>query len=95
MLLPYQKSECTQVVDCFIAGVCTVDQFQCFNRQCVDRTQRCDGVWNCQDKTDELECRKMLRSVENLGLLVHVQFYYPVSLCSYIIYGFNTNFITL
>ena len=44
----------------FLSGPCnTSQQFNCFNAsttECVPLSQRCDGVFNCQEKEDEQVC---------------------------------------
>lgn len=35
------------------------DQFQCdHEKKCIDKDQVCDGVPQCQDRSDELQCTK-------------------------------------
>ena len=36
---------------------CNVGQFSCDNAQCVDIANRCDGVADCDDLSDEKSCR--------------------------------------
>ena len=39
-------------------GRCAASMYQCrSNYQCVEGRQRCDGVAQCSDDTDELLCR--------------------------------------
>lgn len=36
-----------------------IDQFQCAHGQkCIDQNQVCDEIYQCQDHSDELDCRK-------------------------------------
>ena len=36
-------------------------QFQCAHgKKCIDKSQVCDGVPQCQDRSDELECAKYM-----------------------------------
>merc|ERR1719187_1228116 len=39
---------------------CTREQFTCADGLCVDMEQRCDGRTNCADKSDEVECKKVI-----------------------------------
>lgn len=35
---------------------CTPDQFQCKNSHCIPSSQSCDGINQCEDNSDELNC---------------------------------------
>ena len=35
---------------------CNTDEFQCANGQCINSAKRCDLMFDCVDKTDELNC---------------------------------------
>ena len=39
-------------------GYCLFWQFQCRSGQCIPAGDRCDGVYDCYDHTDEYNCRK-------------------------------------
>ena len=39
-----------------IPQVCNQDQFQCHSGQCIQFHFTCDGVHNCLDGSDELNC---------------------------------------
>lgn len=37
----------------------SVDQFQCAHgKKCIDKSQLCDGIGHCQDRSDEKDCSK-------------------------------------
>lgn len=36
--------------------ICTEDEFECTPGYCVSTSRRCDGVNDCQNKKDELNC---------------------------------------
>ena len=40
-------------------STCRLDQYTCNNGLCVDLVSRCNGQVDCEDKSDELECRIM------------------------------------
>ena len=38
-------------------SACKDSEFTCGDGLCIDIDGRCNGVINCKDKTDEMECR--------------------------------------
>lgn len=34
-------------------------QFTCRNFECIDKALRCDGVYHCNDKSDEYKCGEL------------------------------------
>ena len=40
---------------------CESGAFQCSNLQCVRSSDRCDGIRDCSDGTDETGCSKLFR----------------------------------
>ena len=65
-LTPYWKV--TNDFGCFSGGTevkrvsfstCTIDQYTCNDGLCVSLVSRCNGEVDCDDKSDELECRIM------------------------------------
>ena len=36
---------------------CPQGQFQCQNKNCIQTTNICDGIDDCEDRSDELHCR--------------------------------------
>lgn len=46
---------------CLLTSVSSTDQFQCAHgRKCIERSQVCDGVSQCQDRSDELGCSELV-----------------------------------
>ena len=39
---------------------CRLDEFTCYNNQCISGNLRCDGKFDCNDHTDENNCGKIL-----------------------------------
>ena len=39
-----------------MTGLCLSGQYICANGQCVDMNKRCDGIPNCNDYSDEIDC---------------------------------------
>ena len=46
---------------------CTDDKFRCGDDTCINGRWRCDGDYDCEDLSDELECREYLEIVINIG----------------------------
>lgn len=43
---------------------CTVNEFKCASgHQCINSYYRCDGVFDCSDRSDERACREYLNTV--------------------------------
>lgn len=40
----------------FAAALCMPTEFRCKNGQCVMEQQRCNGEYDCSDRTDEYDC---------------------------------------
>lgn len=49
--------------DCNTCNACTqADKFQCAHgKMCIEKSQVCDGVPQCQDRSDELQCVTLMR----------------------------------
>ena len=45
----------------FSATICTSDQFQCQDQKCIDKDWHCDSDFDCDDHSDEIECKKNSR----------------------------------
>ena len=43
------------------------NEFQCDIQRCLPLTQKCDGYYNCDDRTDELNCSMYQRRNEQLS----------------------------
>ena len=43
--------------------MCEVDKFQCSNKKCIESSRACNGVDDCGDSSDELDCGKILDNV--------------------------------
>ena len=39
-------------------SACTTEEYQCHDFGCVDKSQLCNGVRDCTDGSDELNCGK-------------------------------------
>ena len=49
------------MIDCFVQAYRQCDtstEFQCDIQRCLNQTQKCDGYYNCDDRTDEQNCSK-------------------------------------
>lgn len=40
----------------FSDKTCSSDQFQCKDNRCINKQWRCDGDYDCDDKSDEFLC---------------------------------------
>lgn len=45
------------------AGACQPGQYVCANGQCIERSQRCDGTFDCSDYSDESDCGMLLNCI--------------------------------
>ena len=39
-------------------NTCLSDEFQCSDQTCIDVRWHCDGEYDCEDLSDEEDCRK-------------------------------------
>ena len=39
-----------------VQGGCDLEEFQCGSGHCVEKAVRCDGNFDCMDKSDEEQC---------------------------------------
>lgn len=67
---------------------CTASQFKCRNEQCVDSSARCNGVNDCSDHSDELNCREYQKilSLSIIDLLLAI----TIILDNYFLDPFNS-----
>jgi len=42
----------------FNADRCSSNEFTCWNGTCIPSSEHCDGIRNCTDDSDEIECSK-------------------------------------
>ena len=45
---------CTYIIS--LDTLCLSNQFQCSNNECVAGTSKCNGLYECDDKSDEENC---------------------------------------
>ena len=51
---------------CYLAG-CRRDQFTCeSDGQCLPDSARCNGIIECEDRSDELNCGKLILNFTSL-----------------------------
>ena len=39
---------------------CNANEFTCNNGLCIDLEQRCDNIFDCSDRSDELNCELLI-----------------------------------
>ena len=61
-LLPFQNSSQTKLS----FNSCPQDKFNCWDGNCVEMSQKCDGTNDCQDKSDEFQCKKIISDASYL-----------------------------
>ena len=47
-------------MSCFVTVACTANQFSCESGECIPLSQRCNGIRDCRDASDEDNCPSML-----------------------------------
>ena len=51
-------------------GLCEENEFTCFNGECIDMSYVCDGINDCGDNSDEVNCSKYSTSRNVTQLLI-------------------------
>lgn len=48
---------CCQLFSCIChKGVCVPGEWKCANNECILESERCDGLLQCVDESDEIGC---------------------------------------
>ncbi len=42
---------------------CSAVEFTCGSGECIESTRRCDGQYDCNDFSDERDCRKCIQMI--------------------------------
>lgn len=46
----------------FLGGECKKTEFECLNKKCIPLSKTCDGIKDCRDNSDEINCRSNFNS---------------------------------
>lgn len=73
----------TIVVVFYICAVepCDTNQFQCYDGQCISNEHRCDNDFNCEDRSDELNCSYVYECHEGLHRCYNGQCVAELNIC--------------
>lgn len=56
---------------------CTESEFRCDNGKCISSSWHCNGEYNCDDHSDEMNCSKFMH-YENLINLLQVKICFEI-----------------
>lgn len=68
---------------------CKGDMFRCMNGVCIEGKRQCDGINDCNDRSDEINC-----SMQTLKCMNLISVLFSLLLCSktFLIFNLSTNF---
>jgi len=47
-----------ETIDCYEKKICKKNHFTCTNGECIDIKDRCNGYYDCIDRSDEKNCKR-------------------------------------
>ncbi|KAK7602792.1 hypothetical protein V9T40_006766, partial [Parthenolecanium corni] len=54
-----------------VERACLPNEFQCKDGSCIPQSQYCDTKQHCADNSDEIDCHKFRRGINNVTLSIH------------------------